>query len=151
MCERRKTDGDSISELALCEEIRRKCMAKHYVKLWSGNFYVEVKYNCEPSKRKISTKKIRHKKRSAQEQLPLFNFAEEKLIKKTPQFDTQPRNINLKKTKRKRKKQKPKNLPFTRTKQSICCSCKNFDTENKLCCISKSDRGLVLHCLFFKL
>lgn len=32
-------------------------MAKHYVKLWSGNFYVEVKYNCEPSKRKISTKK----------------------------------------------------------------------------------------------
>ena len=56
-------------------------MAKHYVKLWSGNFYAEVKYNCEPSKRKISTK-IQHKKRSAQKQVPLFNFAEAKLIKK---------------------------------------------------------------------
>ena len=125
-------------------------MAKHYVKLWSGNFYAEVKYNCEPSKRKISTK-IQHKKRSAQKQVPLFNFAEAKLIKKTPKPDSQPRNINLKKTKKKSRKQKKKNLPFTKTKQSICGSCKNFDNESKLCCISKSDRGLVLHCLFFKL
>ncbi len=50
--------------------------------------------------------------------------------------------------KKKRKSKKIKNK-VVKEKISICYSCRNFNKE--ICTISNTNRGLVLHCLFFKL
>lgn len=110
-------------------------MAKHYARLWSGNFYAEVTNDYKSTKGKKSTR-LRQKKQSEKEQTRIFDSTKAKLIKKAQKSDT-PSEV---------KKTREENL----SKQSICSSCKNYDNKKGICRITNSDRGVVLRCLFFK-